>query len=168
LSIPSKWEFHDEHVQTVKCLLHYLWTQQTSRSHTMNHTRARYLQLNNVFPLAVARIVPCWDKEHETLYRSFFRFPVGSDSDRAISPLLLQLDDKKQERWEEAVKLEGVEHHQQILRNDLYQHCYIQMGRNRLMSILAYHPFHPVPREPVDEIFLNSLIQPKDNTDIQY
>jgi len=44
--------------------------------------------------------VPCWDKECETLYRSFLRAPVGTDSDRAaFSPL----KDKKHERWEEAV-----------------------------------------------------------------
>ena len=44
--------------------------------------------------------VPCWDKECKTLHRSFLRAPVGTDSDRAaFSPL----EDKKHERWEEAV-----------------------------------------------------------------
>jgi len=33
--------------------------------------------------------VPCWDKECETLYRSFIRAPVETDSDRAASPYLL-------------------------------------------------------------------------------
>jgi len=47
--------------------------------------------------------VPCWDKECETLYRSFTQAPVGTDSDRAASSLLSQLGQKKQERWEEAV-----------------------------------------------------------------
>jgi len=46
--------------------------------------------------------VPCWDKECEILYRSFIRAPVGTDSDRAASSLL-SLQQKKQERWEEAV-----------------------------------------------------------------
>jgi len=47
--------------------------------------------------------VPCWDKEYETLYRSFIRAPVGTASDRAASSLLSRLQQKKQERWEEAV-----------------------------------------------------------------
>ena len=29
--------------------------------------------------------VPCWDKECETLYRSFIQAPVGTVSDRAAS-----------------------------------------------------------------------------------
>jgi len=56
-----------------------------------------------------------------------------------------------------------MEHHQQTLKSDLYLYCNIQMRRNRLMSVLAYHPFYHVACEPVDEIFLSSLIQPKDN-----
>jgi len=47
--------------------------------------------------------VPCWDKECKTLYRSFIRAPVGTASDRATSSLLSRLQQKKQERWEEAV-----------------------------------------------------------------
>jgi len=35
--------------------------------------------------------VPCWDKECETLYRSFIRAPVGTYSDRAASSLLSRL-----------------------------------------------------------------------------
>jgi len=46
--------------------------------------------------------VPCWDKERETLYRSFTRAPVGTDCDRAASSLLSRLGQKKQERLEEA------------------------------------------------------------------
>jgi len=48
--------------------------------------------------------VPFWDKECQTLYCSFVRAPVGTDSGRAASSLASQLDDKKQERWEEAAK----------------------------------------------------------------
>ena len=44
-----------------------------------------------------------WDKECETLYLSFIRTPVGTDSDRAASSLLSRLEQKKHERWEEAV-----------------------------------------------------------------
>jgi len=47
--------------------------------------------------------VPCWDKECETLYLSFIRTPVGTASDRAASSLLSRLQQKKQERWKEAV-----------------------------------------------------------------
>ena len=47
--------------------------------------------------------MPCWDKECETLYRSFTQAPVGTDSDRAISSLLSRLGQKKQKWWEEAV-----------------------------------------------------------------
>jgi len=43
-------------------------------------------------------------KECATLYHSFIRAPVGTDSDRAASTLLSRLQQKKQERWEEAVK----------------------------------------------------------------
>jgi len=43
--------------------------------------------------------VRCWDKECETLYRSFIQVPVGTDSDRAASSLLSRLQQKKQERW---------------------------------------------------------------------
>ena len=46
--------------------------------------------------------VPCWDKECETLYRSFTRAPVGTSSDRAASSLLTRLQ-QKHERWKEAV-----------------------------------------------------------------
>jgi len=70
--------------------------------------------------------------------------------------------------WHLALQPQGVEHHHQTFKNDLYPRCNIQMRRNRLTSVLAYHPFHHVPREPVDEIFLSSLVQPKDNTAIQY
>ena len=47
--------------------------------------------------------VPCWDKEWKTLHRSFIRTPVGTHADRAASSLLSRLQQKKQERWEEAV-----------------------------------------------------------------
>jgi len=47
--------------------------------------------------------VPCWDKECETLNRSFIRAPVGTASDKATLSLLSRLQQKKQERWEETV-----------------------------------------------------------------
>jgi len=67
-----------------------------------------------------------------------------------------------------ALQPQGVEHNQQTLKGDLYPHCNIQMRRNLLTSVLAYNSFHHVPREPVEEIFLSSLIRPKDYTVIQY
>jgi len=47
--------------------------------------------------------VPCRDKECETLYRSIIRAPVGTASNRVASSLLFRLQQKKQERWEEAI-----------------------------------------------------------------
>ena len=35
---------------------------------------------------------------------------------------------------------QGVEHHQQTFKNDLYSHCNIQMRRNHWTSVLAYYP----------------------------
>ena len=52
----------------------------------------------------------CLDKECETLYRSFIRDRVGTASDRAASSLLCRLQQKKQERWEEAVNSIDVSH----------------------------------------------------------
>ena len=49
------------------------------------------------------KYVPCWYKGCETLFRSFTRAPVGTDSDRVASSLLSRFGQKKQERWEEAV-----------------------------------------------------------------
>ena len=119
--------------------------------------------------------VPCWDKECEALYCSFLRAPVGTASDRAASSLLSQLDDKKQERWEETVNSIDFSHssrkawssHQQTLKKTSTPIVKFKWTQSSDES-LAYHPFHNVHREPVDEIFLSSLIQPKDNTAIQY
>jgi len=47
--------------------------------------------------------VPFWDKECETLYHSLLRAPVRTDFDTAGSSLLSRLEQKRQERWEEAV-----------------------------------------------------------------
>ena len=53
--------------------------------------------------------VPRWDKECETLYRSFTRTLVRTDSDRAASSLLSWLG-QKQEPWEEAVNFIDFSH----------------------------------------------------------
>ena len=45
--------------------------------------------------------VPCWDKECETVYLSFTRAPLGTESDRAASSLLSCREHRKQERWVE-------------------------------------------------------------------
>ena len=47
--------------------------------------------------------VPCWDKECETLYRSFTRAPVGTASDSTASSLPSRLGQKKHDQLEEAV-----------------------------------------------------------------
>jgi len=44
------------------------------------------------------KYVPCWEKECETIYRSFLCAGAGTASDRAASSLLSWLDQKKQER----------------------------------------------------------------------
>jgi len=44
------------------------------------------------------KYVPCWEKECETIYRSFLRARAGTASDRAASSLLSWLEQKKQER----------------------------------------------------------------------
>ena len=119
--------------------------------------------------------VPCWDKERETLYRFFTRALAGTDSDRAASSLLSSLGQKKQERWEEAVNSIDFSHSSarrgapstHFKKRPLPALKYSN-GRNCLTSVLAYHPFHHVPYQPVDEIFLSSLIQPKNSTAIQY
>jgi len=83
----------------------HLRTHQRLRGHTRIFTRVYFLRLDNVFHVAVGRTMcHCWDKERETLCRSFIRAPVGTASDRAASSLLSRLHQKKQERWEEAVK----------------------------------------------------------------
>jgi len=48
------------------------------------------------------KYVPYWDKECETLHRSFLRAPAGTDSDRAALSLLSRIE-QRQVRWEEAV-----------------------------------------------------------------
>ena len=76
----------------------YLQTQQISRRHT---TRRNYVKnccmglLSNISHVAVARtICRAGTKECETLYRSFIRAPVWTDSDRAVSSLISRLDQK--------------------------------------------------------------------------
>jgi len=96
--------------------------------------------------------VPCCDNQRETLYRSFLRAPMWTDSDKGAASLLSQLDDKKQERWEEAVNSIDASHSNRkawcaidkLWKKHLYPHCNIQMRRNRLRSVLACHPFHQV------------------------
>ena len=81
-----------------------LRTHQTLRRHTKIFERGCYLRLNNVSHVAVGRTVcHAGTIGCETLYRSFIRAPVGTDSDRAASSLPSRLEQKKQERWEEAV-----------------------------------------------------------------
>ena len=48
--------------------------------------------------------IPCWDAECENLYRTFLQSLEGSDSNRAVTALLLRLDKKRRDRWSEAVQ----------------------------------------------------------------
>ena len=54
--------------------------------------------------------MPCWDKECETLFCSFIRAQLGTASDRVASSLLSRIQQKKQERWAEAVNSNGFSH----------------------------------------------------------
>jgi len=77
----------------------HLQTHQILKRYARIFARAYYLQPNNVSHVATRRIVPCWDKECETFYRSFTQDTAGTDFDRAASSRLGQ----KQERRKEAV-----------------------------------------------------------------
>ena len=119
--------------------------------------------------------VPCRDIECKALYRSFLRAPMETGSDRAASSILhastirSRSDGKKlsipsTSRTPAARRGAPSTH---FKKRPLPALKYSN-GRNCLTSVLAYHPFHHVPYQPVDEIFLSSLIQPKNNTAIQY
>ena len=62
----------------------HLRTQQRSRRHTKNFAA-------KCIPRGLRKNVPCWDEECKTLYCSFLRAPVETDSDRAASFLLSRL-----------------------------------------------------------------------------
>ena len=82
----------------------HLRTHQTLRGHTKIFCKSLLSAAKQCIPRGRRKnYVPCWCKECETLYRSFTRAPVGTDSDRTASVLLSRLQQKKQERWEEAV-----------------------------------------------------------------
>ena len=46
---------------------------------------------------------PCWDAGYERLYQAFLRASLSKASSTAASALLARLDDKRRERWSEAV-----------------------------------------------------------------
>jgi len=82
----------------------HLRTHQTLRGHTRIFCESLLSAAKQYIPRGRRKnYVPGWDKECETLYRFFTRAPVGTDSDRTVSALLSRLQQKKQERWEEAV-----------------------------------------------------------------
>jgi len=110
---------------------YHLGTYQILRGTTRIFAIAYYLQLNNASHAAVGRTmchaeqrvphslkeclirskneqrVPHSRLDCETLIRSFTRAQVGTDSDKTASSLLSRLQQKKQERWEEAVNSIG-------------------------------------------------------------
>ena len=48
--------------------------------------------------------IPCWDAECENLYHTLLQSPEGSDSNRVATALLPRLDNKRRDRWSEAVQ----------------------------------------------------------------
>ena len=49
-------------------------------------------------------IIPCWDAECESLYKTFLQTPQGDESSLAATALLAKLDRKRRDRWSEAVR----------------------------------------------------------------
>ena len=47
--------------------------------------------------------IPCWDKEYESLYRTFLDDSNGEESSSAATALLSHLDQRRCERWNEAI-----------------------------------------------------------------
>ena len=73
----------------------HLRTHQILRGHTRIFATAYFLRLGYVSHVGRRKnYVPWWDKECETLYRSFTRAPVRTDSDRAASSLHSRLQQK--------------------------------------------------------------------------
>ena len=81
--------------------------------------------------------VPCWDKACETIYRSFTRAPVGTDSDRIASSLLSWLEQKKQEWWEEAVNFIDFSHSSRKAWRTINKLASRSGGSFRQYSVLA-------------------------------
>ena len=57
--------------------------------------------------------IPCWDAECENFYRTFLQLPKGSNSNKAATSLLLQLDKKCKDRWSEAAQTIDFSHSSQ-------------------------------------------------------
>ena len=62
---------------------------------------------------------PCWDAEFEQLYQTFLRAPHGEATNIAASTLLARLDDKRRERWSEAVNTIDFTHTSRLAWNTL-------------------------------------------------
>ena len=62
---------------------------------------------------------PCWDAECEQLYQTFLRATQGEATNIAASTLLARLDDKRRERWLEAVNTIDFTHTSRLARNTL-------------------------------------------------
>ena len=154
----------------------HLRIQQTLRRHTRNYVRACYLRLNNVSSLAVVRIMcDVGTKSARPFIAPSSETQWGLSLIEPPSPyfhglLIRSRSDGKKLSIPSTSSTLTVRRGAPSTNSERrpYPHCNIQMRWNHLTSGLAYRSFHHVSREPVDEIFLSSLIQPKDNTAIQY
>ena len=62
---------------------------------------------------------PCWDRECEHLYQTFLQAPQGGASSTAASALLSRLDEKRRERWSEAVNTIDFTHSSRLAWNTI-------------------------------------------------
>jgi len=81
----------------------HLRTHQTLRGHRRIFARACYLQPNNISHVASEELCAMLGKKVRDPLSLLHPSPAGTDCDRAATSLLSQLQQKKQERWEEAV-----------------------------------------------------------------
>jgi len=81
----------------------HLWTHQILRGHARISARAYFLRLNNVFPWLPEELCAMLGQRVRDPLSLLYLAPVATASDRAASSLLSRLQQKKQERWEEAV-----------------------------------------------------------------
>ena len=62
---------------------------------------------------------PCWDAECEDLYQTFLGASPGEASSTAASALLARLDEKRKERWSEAVNTIDFTHSSRLAWNTI-------------------------------------------------
>ena len=62
---------------------------------------------------------PCWDAECNRLYQAFVKASPGKASNKAASALLAQLDEKRKQRWSEAVNTIDFTHSSRLAWNTI-------------------------------------------------